>query len=91
METYTYSEQQTCSRTLQNSILLRIDYVLEKVRYQAISDLAQKYRPIVWLLYTTLLNFREIGCILHIPESMAKLYFYRAKVRLRESLEHILD
>lgn len=54
---------------------------------QAISILPPKYRPIVWLRYTTLLNFGEIGRILHIPEATAKTYFQRAKLKLRQSLE----
>jgi RNA polymerase sigma factor (sigma-70 family) len=54
---------------------------------QAIADLPQKYRPIVWLRYTSLLTFGEIGRILHIPEATAKTYFQRAKERLRQSLE----
>lgn len=53
---------------------------------QAIAELPPKYRPIVWLRYTTLLTFGEIGRILHIPEATAKTYFQRAKQRLRQSL-----
>ena len=57
---------------------------------QAISDLPHKYRAIVWLRYTTLLTFGEIGRILHIPEATAKTYFQRAKLRLRQSLSQIV-
>jgi RNA polymerase sigma-70 factor, ECF subfamily len=56
---------------------------------QAISDLPHKYRAIVWLRYTTLLTFGEIGRILHIPEATAKTYFQRAKPRLRQSLSQL--
>jgi RNA polymerase sigma factor (sigma-70 family) len=59
---------------------------VQQVIYQAIADLPPKYRPIVWLRYTTLLNFGEIGRILHIPEATAKTYFQRAKLRLRQTL-----
>jgi RNA polymerase sigma factor (sigma-70 family) len=59
---------------------------LQQLLKQVISDLPPKYRPILWLRYTTLLNFGEIGRILHIPEATAKTYFQRAKLRLRQSL-----
>jgi RNA polymerase sigma-70 factor, ECF subfamily len=58
---------------------------------QAIANLPQKYRAIVWLRYTTLLTFGEIGRLLHIPEATAKTYFQRAKLRLRQSLSQIFD
>lgn len=64
---------------------------VQHIIYQAISDLPQKYQSIVWLRYTTRLNFGEIGRVLHIPESTAKTYFYRAKMRLRQSLSQNLD
>jgi RNA polymerase sigma factor (sigma-70 family) len=57
---------------------------------QAISALPQKYQAIVWLRYTSLLTFGEIGRILHIPEATAKTYFQRAKLRLRQSLSQLL-
>jgi RNA polymerase sigma-70 factor (ECF subfamily) len=56
---------------------------------QAIAALPDKYRTIVWLRYTTLLTFGEIGRILHIPEATAKTYFQRAKLRLRQSLSQV--
>lgn len=59
---------------------------LQQLLYQIITNLPPKYRPIVWLRYTTLLNFGEIGRILHIPEATAKTYFQRAKARMRQSL-----
>jgi RNA polymerase sigma factor (sigma-70 family) len=59
---------------------------LQQHLQKVIFDLPPKYRPIVWLRYTTLLNFGEIGRILHIPEATAKTYFQRAKLRLRQSL-----
>ena len=59
---------------------------VQQLLCQAITDLPPKYRAIVWLRYTTMLNFGEIGRILHIPESTAKTYFQRAKLRLRQSL-----
>ena len=59
---------------------------LEQLLRQVINGLPPKYRPIVWLRYTTLLNFGEIGRILHIPEATAKTYFQRAKLRMRQSL-----
>ncbi len=59
---------------------------MQQVLCQAIATLPPKYRPIVWLRYTTLLNFGEIGRILHIPEATAKTYFQRAKLKLRKSL-----
>lgn len=59
---------------------------LQQLLRQVINDLPTKYRPIVWLRYTTLLNFGEIGRILHIPEATAKTYFQRAKLRMRQSL-----
>jgi RNA polymerase sigma-70 factor, ECF subfamily len=58
---------------------------------QAISNLPQKYRAIVWLRYTTLLTFGEIGHLLHIPEATARTYFQRAKLRLRQSLSQVLS
>lgn len=59
---------------------------VQQILCQAITNLPPKYRPIVWLRYTTLLNFGEIGRILNIPEATAKTYFQRAKLRLRQSL-----
>lgn len=59
---------------------------LQRLLCQVITNLPPKYRPIVWLRYTTLLNFGEIGRILHIPEATAKTYFQRAKARMRQSL-----
>ena len=59
---------------------------LQQLMCQVITNLPPKYRPIVWLRYTTLLNFGEIGRILHIPEATAKTYFQRAKARMRQSL-----
>jgi RNA polymerase sigma-70 factor (ECF subfamily) len=59
---------------------------LQRLLQQVITNLPPKYRPIVWLRYTTLLNFGEIGRILHIPEATAKTYFQRAKARMRQSL-----
>ncbi len=59
---------------------------LQQLLCQIITDLPPKYRLIVWLRYTTLLNFGEIGRILHIPEATAKTYFQRAKARMRQSL-----
>jgi RNA polymerase sigma factor (sigma-70 family) len=59
---------------------------LEQLLRQVITNLPPNYRPIVWLRYTTLLNFGEIGRILHIPEATAKTYFQRAKLRMRQSL-----
>src|SRR5690348_2690635 len=59
---------------------------VQQLLQQVITDLPPKYRPIVWLRYTTLLNFGEIGRILHIPEATAKTYFQRAKARMRQSL-----
>lgn len=59
---------------------------LQQLLCQIITGLPPKYRPIVWLRYTTLLNFGEIGRILHIPEATAKTYFQRAKARMRQSL-----
>ena len=64
-------------------------YELQQLLAQVIADLPPKYRPIVWLRYTTLLNFGEIGRILHIPEATAKTYFQRAKVRMRQSLSEL--
>lgn len=65
-------------------------YEVQRLIYQAISDLPQKYRAIVWLRYTTLLTFGEIGHILNIPEATARTYFQRAKLRLRQSLSQLL-
>lgn len=62
---------------------------LQLLLRQVITTLPPKYRPIVWLRYTTLLNFGEIGRILHIPEATAKTYFQRAKVRMRQSLSEL--
>lgn len=62
---------------------------LQRLLIQVITDLPPKYRPIVWLRYTTLLNFGEIGRILHIPEATAKTYFQRAKARMRQSLSEL--
>ena len=62
---------------------------LQQLLCQIITDLPPKYRPIVWLRYTTLLNFGEIGRILHIPEATAKTYFQRAKARMRQSLREL--
>lgn len=64
-------------------------YELQQLLAQVITDLPPKYRPIVWLRYTTLLNFGEIGRILHIPEATAKTYFQRAKARMRQSLSEL--
>ena len=62
---------------------------LEQLLCQVISELPPKYRPIVWLRYRTLLNFGEIGRILHIPEATAKTCFQRAKLRMRQSLKEV--
>ena len=62
---------------------------LQQLLCQVIANLPPKYRPIVWLRYTTLLNFGEIGRILHIPEATAKTYFQRAKARMRQSLGEV--
>jgi RNA polymerase sigma-70 factor, ECF subfamily len=64
---------------------------LQQLLQQVISDLPPKYRLIVWLRYTTLLNFGDIGRILQIPEATAKTYFQRAKLRLRQSLHQLRD
>ncbi len=63
-----------------------MQHEMQQILCQAISTLPQKYRPIVWLRYTTLFNFGEIGRILNIPEATAKTYFQRAKLKLRQSL-----
>lgn len=63
----------------------------QRFLYQAISDLPQRYRVIVWLRYTTMLTFGEIGRILQIPEATARTYFQRAKLLLRQSLVQVLD
>jgi RNA polymerase sigma factor (sigma-70 family) len=62
---------------------------VQQLLCQVITELPPKYRPIVWLRYTTLLNFGEIGRILHIPEATAKTYFQRAKLRMRQSLAQL--
>jgi RNA polymerase sigma factor (sigma-70 family) len=64
-------------------------YEQQRLLAQVITDLPPKYRPIVWLRYTTLLNFSEIGRILHVPEATAKTYFQRAKARMRQSLSEL--
>jgi RNA polymerase sigma-70 factor, ECF subfamily len=64
---------------------------LQQNLYQAISDLPQRYREIVWLRYSTRLTFGEIGRILCIPEATARTYFQRAKLLLRQSLRQVLD
>lgn len=63
-----------------------MQHEMQQILCEAISTLPQKYRPIVWLRYTTLFNFGEIGRILNIPEATAKTYFQRAKLKLRQSL-----
>jgi RNA polymerase sigma factor (sigma-70 family) len=63
---------------------------MQQLLCQAIMNLPSKYRPIVWLRYTSLLNFGEIGRILNIQEATARTYFQRAKLRLRQSLRHVL-
>ena len=45
---------------------------------EAIETLPSRYRTIVLLRYTNQLSYREIGQMLHLPESTAKTYFYRA-------------
>jgi RNA polymerase sigma-70 factor (ECF subfamily) len=66
-----------------------VQHEMQKILCQAIANLPPKYRPIVWLRYTTLLNFGQIGRILNIPEATAKTYFQRAKLKLRQSLEQV--
>jgi RNA polymerase sigma factor (sigma-70 family) len=63
---------------------------MQQLLCQAIMNLPSKYRPIVWLRYTSLLNFGEIGRILNMPEATARTYFQRAKLRLRQSLGQVL-
>ncbi len=84
-------EQETFLR--EDSLLLapsvedRVEqHEVQHVILQAIAALPHKYQAIVWLRYTTLLTFGEIGRILHIPEATARTYFQRAKQRLRQSL-----
>ena len=63
----------------------------QRFLYQALSDLPQRYRVIVWLRYSTMLTFGEIGRMLQIPEATARTYFQRAKLLLRRSLVLVLD
>ena len=53
---------------------------------EAIETLPTPYRAIVLLRYTNQLSYREIGQMLHMPESTAKTYFYRASKLLRSLL-----
>jgi RNA polymerase sigma-70 factor (ECF subfamily) len=62
----------------------------QRFLFQAISDLPQRYRVIVWLRYSTMLTFGEIGRILQIPDATARTYFQRAKLLLRQSLGQVL-
>ena len=52
----------------------------------AIETLPIRYRAIVLLRYTDQLSYREIGQMLHMPESTTKTYFYRASKLLRSLL-----
>ena len=44
---------------------------------------ASRYREVVLLRYDAQLSYCEIGCVLRIPETTAKTYFYRARKQLR--------
>jgi RNA polymerase sigma factor (sigma-70 family) len=53
---------------------------------EAIETLPSRYRAVVLLRYTDQLSYREIGQALSMPESTAKMYFYRASKQLRSLL-----
>jgi RNA polymerase sigma-70 factor, ECF subfamily len=78
-----------------NMLVASVEDLVEQLEeqrflYQAIFDLPQRYRVIVWLRYSTMLTFGEIGRILQIPEATARTYFQRAKLLLRQSLVQVL-
>lgn len=58
---------------------------------KAISMLPPRFRPIVFLRYTTEWTFVEIGRELNIPENTAKTYFQRARPLLRHALGRYED
>ncbi len=53
---------------------------------EAIERLPAHYRAVVLLRCDAQLSYREIGRALHIPETTAKVYFYRARKQLRTLL-----
>ncbi len=78
-----------------NMLAASVEDLVEQIEvqhflYQAISDLPQRYRVIVWLRYSTMLTYGEVGRILQIPEATARTYFQRAKLLLRQSLVQVL-
>jgi RNA polymerase sigma-70 factor (ECF subfamily) len=52
----------------------------------AIRALPHTYRPVVWLFYSSQLNYAEIGRILDMPGSTVKTHFNRAKPFLRDTI-----
>lgn len=59
----------------------------EKIR-QAIEKLEWKYREVIILYYFEDKNYEEISDILHISINKAGVWLYRAREKLKESLEY---
>ena len=56
--------------------------------YKKIHTLDEKSREVVYLRMGTNLKFKEIGAIMGKSEEWAKIIFYRAKIKLKEELDH---
>lgn len=57
---------------------------------QAIADLDEPYRSIIWLREVDDLSYQEIADALELPLNTLKVYLHRARKRLRDTLRPIL-
>ena len=58
---------------------------------KAVAGLEEKYRIPVYLFYTVQMSVAEISKTLKIPEGTVKTRLYKARKRLKEKLEVVLD
>ena len=61
---------------------------LRSYLHQAIDELDEKYRLLIWLRYQNEMSYEEIAGMLNLPLGTVKTGLFRAREQLRRALEH---
>ena len=75
-------KQGTSENGIENSCISQLDM------YQKIEKLEEKEKEVMYLRIMADLSFKQIGELLNVSENLARVTFYRAKLKIKEDEEN---
>ena len=76
------NKQETSENGMENSCVSQLDM------YKKMERLEEKEREVMYLRIMADLSFKQIGELLNVSENLARVTFYRAKLKIKEDEEN---